>query len=389
MNQPRRATRREFFRGRATGEAKPDNVDGAAEEQLDHGGGSRDDASGGEQAASGDEATASSLDADSYLVSVCRRAMACEFAVYLNPTAPSDAMRSRATRAALDALDLVDCLEDQLTVYRDTSELIEVNRRAAFAPVAVESGLFALLQLAQRVFATTDGAFDVTSGPLSQIWGFSRRAGRMPSKAEIDAALSRVGCQFVALDEDHQTVSFCKAGVELNVNGIGKGYALDRAGDVLTESGVADFLIHGGQSSVLARGSDATNGRGWTVGLRHPLRPRQRLAEFYLSDRALATSGSGTQFFHFQGRRFGHVLDPRSGRPAEGVLSATVLAPTAAEADALSTAFYVLGPSRAGEICGERPDLAMVLVVPGERSGTIEMHTAGLKDGDWQRLPAT
>ena len=115
------------------------------------------------------------------------------------------------------------------------------------------------------------------------------------------------------------------------------------------------------------------------------MRPERRLAEFYLHDRALATSGSGTQFFRFAGRRYGHVIDPRSGRPAEGVYSATVLAPTAAEADALSTAFYVLGPKKAREVCARRPEIAALLVCPGKRSGAVALHAAGLAAGDWRR----
>jgi thiamine biosynthesis lipoprotein len=114
------------------------------------------------------------------------------------------------------------------------------------------------------------------------------------------------------------------------------------------------------------------------------LRPERRLAEFTLRDRALGTSGSATQFFHHQGRRYGHILDPRTGRPAEGVHSSTVIAPTAAEADALATAFYVLGPEKSLDYCRARPHLAAVLVSPGPRQGSIELHTCGLNDEDWK-----
>jgi thiamine biosynthesis lipoprotein len=127
---------------------------------------------------------------------------------------------------------------------------------------------------------------------------------------------------------------------------------------------------------------------GWTIGLRHPLRPAERLAEFVLRDQALATSGSGTQFFIRRGRRYGHILDPRTGRPAEGLYSATVIAPTAAEADALSTAFYVMGPAEVAMYCAEHSNIAALLVAPGDREGEIRLFACGLTSDQWRQLSA-
>ena len=177
--------------------------------------------------------------------------------------------------------------------------------------------------------------------------------------------------------------------MELNLGSIGKGYALDRCRELLEAGGMTDFLLHGGQSSLLARGSRNPGGdEGWWIGVRDPLRPGGRLGLLRLHDRALGTSGTGTQFFYHAGRRYGHILDPRTGQPAEGVLSSTVLARTAAEADALSTAFYVLGPTAALEYCrryGEmHGGLSALLVVPGPRPGGAEIVTYGLDEGDWR-----
>ncbi|MEX0938130.1 MAG: FAD:protein FMN transferase [Pirellulales bacterium] len=319
---------------------------------------------------------------ESYLVQVTRDAMACQFAVILNV-----GQYPEGTEAALAALDLVDQLEDQLSVYRPHSELSRLNDRAAAEPVVVEPRMFALLELAAEIWRETGGAFDMTTGPLSRAWGFFKRQGRLPQPEELEEALVHVGTEQVTLDVAECSVAFAEVGVEVNVNGIGKGYALDRAGEVLRESGVVDFLLHGGQSSVLAGGARGSrHGRGWTVGLRHPLRPERRLAEFYLRDRALGTSGSATQFFHFGGKRYGHVIDPRSGMPVEGVYSATVTAPTAAQADALATAFYVLGPAEARRYCDSHDGIACALVTGGPRQGSIEIHTAGLAQGDWRLL---
>ena len=319
-------------------------------------------------------------DRSALLVSVRRRAMACEFEVQLAATRDDDSMEH-----VFAALDLVEALESQMTVYRDDSEVVRLNRRAAGEPVPVEARLFELLQRIATISRATGGALDITSGPLSEAWGFSRREGRVPSDADIAAARERVGIEFVVFDDARRTIAFRRPGVEVNLNSCGKGYALDRMAELLAEHGVDDYLLHGGKSSVLARGNQpGRDGDGWTIGVRHPLRPDERLGEFCLRDQALATSGSGTQFFIRRGKRYGHILDPRTGRPAERLYSATVVAPTAAEADALSTAFYVMGPDETSEYCTPHSGIGALLVGPGEREGDVQLYAFGLDANDWR-----
>jgi thiamine biosynthesis lipoprotein len=211
----------------------------------------------------------------------------------------------------------------------------------------------------------------------------------MPDEAEIAAALDCVGFERLTLDDASRTIRFGSPGMEINLGGIGKGHALDRMAELLLLDGVGDFLLHGGHSSVLARGSRsgaAENEPGWLVGLAHPLKPERRLAEFRLHNQALGTSGSGTQFFHYQGKRYGHILDPRSGRPAEGVLSSTVIAPTAAEADALSTAFYVGGIELARTFCLSHPLISAAIVTLSSGAGELQTTTFNLEDDRWRRL---
>jgi FAD:protein FMN transferase len=309
-----------------------------------------------------------------------RPAMACQFELYFN-----GGQYENATQAGMEALDRIEQLEDQLSVYRDQSEISHINRVAAFVPVVVEQGLCELLAQSFRIHQETGGAFDITASPLSRAWEFFRRAGKLPGDEELARARAVVGSQFVVLDQECRSVKFEKQGLELSLNSIGKGYALDRAADLLRCQGVNDFMFHGGQSSVLAAGAHAaTPELGWTIGLQHPLRPEMRLAEFFLRDEALATSGTGRQHFHYQGRRYGHILDPRTGQPAEGVYSSTVIARTAAEADALSTAFYVLGPNLAQQYCQTHPEIGMLLVTPGEKQGTIAVHHYGLREDSWR-----
>jgi thiamine biosynthesis lipoprotein len=293
-----------------------------------------------------------------------RRAMATQFDVILPWGTP------RADSAATEALDLIDRLESQLTVYRPTSEVSRLNRLAALAPMPVESHLFDLLSLAAQLSRETGGAFDITAGPLIKAWGFFQRAGKAPSDAELDSAISVVGMQHLALDDDRRSMRFDRKGVEINLGSIGKGYALDRAADLLGDHWrITSALLDGGTSSILAIGSPPEDPRGWEVGLKHPWDPR-RLARLRLRDRALATSGARHQHFNYNDRKLGHVLDPRSGRPAEGIALAAALAPTAAEADALATAFFVLGVDKTRRYCEDHTQYG-ALLLPDEPNAEL------------------
>ncbi len=308
--------------------------------------------------------------------------MACEFEVQLAAARNDDSMQH-----VFAALDLVETLETQLTVYRADSEVSRINQHASNGAVPVEPRLFGLIEQARRLHQQTEGALDITSGPLSEAWGFSRRAGRVPSDEQIEAARERVGMQHVELDAVRQTIVFRRLGMAIDFNSLGKGYALDRMAELLAAHNVNDFLLQGGKSSVLAHGNQpGSEETGWRVGVRHPLRSDERMAEIILHNQALSTSGAGTQFFIRRGRRYGHILDPRTGRPAEGLYSATVVAPTAAEAEGLSTAFYVMGPQEAGEFCAARPEITALLVAPGDREGDVRLIALGPDNGQWLRL---
>jgi thiamine biosynthesis lipoprotein len=288
-------------------------------------------------------------------VRVHRMAMACRFEVML---ASDDAADMAAAREALDA---ADDIESFLTVFRDDSEVTALNRRASREAVPVSTALFALVQRAAALHAATSGAFDITSTPLSRCWGFLRRDGRLPDDGEIASARELVGMGLVAADETSRTIRFAREGVELNFGAIGKGYALDRMGALLRARGASRALLSAGSSSVLALGG---RGRGWPVDLR-PQRASRRVGRLWLRNAAVGTSGAGEQFVEIDGRRYGHVIDPRSGRPADGVLGASVVTRDAASADALSTAFFIGGPELAQRYCDRQGDTLAVLVLDG------------------------
>lgn len=301
------------------------------------------------------------------------RAMACEFAVVMNPGPPRQVM------VASDALDMIHGLEAQLTVHRPQSEMSALNRRAAREPVPVEQGLFDLLLQARDISQETEGAFDPTSGPLIALWRRCRTEGRIPTPTEIDEALAIVGMHHVHFDTEQLTITFDRAGVELNLGAIGKGHAVDRAAAFLLQEGLDAWLFHGGYSSVLVHGPHA--GRdGWPVGLRNPLLPHERLGTLMLTDQALSTSGSNVQYFRHAGQRYGHILDPRTGWPPSHLLSVSVVAPTAALADALSTAFFVAGVENSLRYCDNRPEIGAIFVRPPDRGRTLSLVVHGIPE---------
>jgi len=315
-----------------------------------------------------------------HTIVVGRDAMACRFEVVFNAGETAD-----ATELGVAALDLVDLIEDRITVYRDGSELSRLNATASEGWQPVAADLFDLLVTAGQLGERTGGGFDCASGALVRAWGFLERRGRIPTDESLQAARERSGMRLVELDPATKRVRFARPGVEFNLGGIGKGWALDRVVELLRDAGVESGFVHGGRSSVRAIGSQGGvqgGQRGWPVGVRHPLRTDRRLATIRLQDRALGTSGSGTQFFVDRGRRLGHILDPRSGLPAEGLLSATVVAPTAAESDALSTALYVLGPAGLPLIAPEGGDVGGLIVAPAETPGRLRVVVANLDSDD-------
>ncbi|HEY6562870.1 MAG TPA: FAD:protein FMN transferase, partial [Pirellulaceae bacterium] len=269
----------------------------------------------------------------------------------------------RSTLAAIEALELVASLEQQLSVFLPSSEISAINQGAYERDMCVEGRLFDLLRRAREIHDATGGAFDITSAPLWRVWGFARRRARVPSKHEIQVAMDSVGMAGLQFDLEQRTVRFTHPRLEINLGAIGKGYACDRAADHLLDAGLRDFLIHGGGSSVVARGSASDSPRGgWRIDVPHPWLAGNTVARIYLHDQALATSGAAEQSFMHAGRRLGHILDPRTGWPADAALSVTVVAPWGSDADALATALCVMGLGKAREFCRSRPEIAAIIL---------------------------
>ena len=302
------------------------------------------------------------------LVTWSTRGMGCEFQVLTTIDG------QQAVAPVLQAgFSLIEQLEKQMTTYDPASELESINSSAASNPVPVSENLFQLLLEATSLSESTRGAFDITAAPLSRLWNFHRRDGRLPAADDIEATLQNIGWEKLLLDVDSRTARFHAAGMRLDLGGIGKGHAIDELNRLLSSAGATDYLIHGGQSSIYARGSRLRSDEetGWQVGISHPLIPDRRLALISLSEEAIGTSGSGRQSFIHNGRRYGHILDPRTGWPANHRLSVTVIAPRAAYADAVATALFVMDDNELLDFASRHPQLGIIALESGANAGRV------------------
>ena len=249
-----------------------------------------------------------------------------------------------ALQAAADAaFEEVHRLDRLLSNYRPASEWSAMNAEAASRPVRISAELFELLARCLDYSRRSEGAFDVTVGPLMKVWGFYKGEGRMPSSAEIGAALPRVGYRHVLLDRGAKTVRFARADVELDPGGIGKGYAVDRMVHVLRRQGVRTALVSSAGSSIYGLGAPPGDPAGWPVSIRDPRERASAAASTRLKDMSLSTSGGDEKFFWADGRTYSHIIDPRTGYPANGISSVSVLSPKALDSEAWTKPFFING----------------------------------------------
>ena len=262
-----------------------------------------------------------------------------------------------------EVFEEIDRLDAQLSKYNTKSEISLINRTAGGRSVRVEPKLFELLAKSIDYSQSTEGAFDVTSGPLMKAWGFFPGQGRVPAGCEIAQVLRRVGHRHLHLNGADRTIHFDAEGLELDLGAIGKGYAVDRAVDILRRYGVTQALVSSGTSSLYALGAPQ-GARGWPISLRNPYKKERAANVIYLRNCALSTSGNYEKFFRVGAKMYAHILDPTTGKPVENMLAAIVLAPRAGDADALSTAFYVMGVERSRDYLATHPNLMALFYLP-------------------------
>ncbi len=251
--------------------------------------------------------------------------------------------RGTLAAAVESALEEARRLDRMLSNYRPDSEWSTVNRNAANRSVAVSQELFDLLASCVRYSELSEGTFDITVGPLMRVWGFYKGSGRMPHRSEVRIALARTGYKNLVLQTTTRTVRFEKSGLEIDPGGIGKGYAVDRMAAILRASGVKGALINAGGSSMYGLEAPPDEPRGWKVVIRDPRRSERHVAELYLKNESMATSGNYEKFFQVGKRIYSHIMDPRTGYPAQGMYSVSVVAPRAIDSEAWTKPIYIQG----------------------------------------------
>lgn len=266
--------------------------------------------------------------------------------------------------AAFDEVDRIDRL---MSHYKPESPLSRLNREAAQGAVTLEPELFDFIAQSLAYARESGGAFDITVGPLMKTWGFFRGGGRLPSDAEIAEVRGRVGYEHVVLDTRARTIRFDRPGVELDLGGIAKGYAVDRVVALLRKERVPAALVSAGGSTIYGLG--APPGRpAWDVEVQDPVAADRVALTVPLRDRALSVSGSYEKSFERDGVRYSHIMDPRRGRPVQGVLSVAVLAPTGTAGDALDNALFVQGVEGSRAYLRRLPQTeAVFFLLDGER----------------------
>jgi thiamine biosynthesis lipoprotein len=265
------------------------------------------------------------------------------------------AQADQANEAVLTAMRHIDAT---MSTYKPSSEVSQVNARAADGPMPISKELFDLLVTAKEYSRLTEGAFDITYASVGYMYDFRKRVH--PDEAHIKAALPAVNYEHVLLDGEHQTVQFSQKGVRIDLGGIAKGYAVDCGIDALRKAGITHgYVAAGGDSRMIGD----RFGKPWVVGIRDPTKGEGSvIARVPLVDAAMSTSGDYERYFDEDGVRYHHIIDPHTGHSASKVRGATVIGGTATRTDGLSKTAFVLGPEQAMEIYNRIGDVDAIIV---------------------------
>lgn len=246
--------------------------------------------------------------------------------------------------SAIDAaFDEAHRLDELLSNYKPASEWSRINREAAAHPVAVSPELFQLLSDCLEYSRASEGAFDLTVGPLMRAWGFFGGTHRIASTQQLHDSLQLVGYRHIQLNACERTIQFDRSGVEIDPGGVGKGYAVDRMVAILRARGFRNALVAASGSSIFGLGHPPDEPRGWPINIADPWDHRNNAAQVFLKDQSLSTSGSYEKSFRVAGHLYSHIMDPRSGLPADGAVQVTVLAPRTIDSEVWAKPYFIQG----------------------------------------------
>ena len=251
--------------------------------------------------------------------------------------------RAAMSSSADQAFEEVHRLDHLLSNYMPDSELSRLNQHAADAPVRVSRKLFELLEACSEDSRKSEGTFDITVGPLMKVWGFYRDSGHLASRTAVQKAMQSVGWRNVALDPATLSIRFKKPGVNLDLGGVGKGYAVDRMVQILRRRGMTSALVSAGGSSIYGIGTPPDDPHGWHIRIRDPRNEKDTAGQVDLKDDSISTSGGYEKFFWADGKMYSHIMDPRTGFPSEGTLSVSIVAPQTIDSEIWAKPYYILG----------------------------------------------
>ena len=251
-------------------------------------------------------------------------------------------------------------IENLISSWDQKSETSRINRNAGIGAVEVSKELFDLIFRAQQISKLSSGAFDLTFAAIDKLWNFDGRESEMPNPDALKASVFNIGYQLIELDEESLTVFLPKKGMKIGFGAIGKGYAADSAKQLLVERGVLGGIINA--SGDMNTWGTKPDGSSWTIGIVNPMNNKKVFSWFSLEHNAVVTSGDYEKFTQINGRRYSHIIDPRTGIPSQGIVSCTVFAGKAELADAIATAIFVMGVESGLFLIDQLPDIEAILI---------------------------
>ena len=251
-------------------------------------------------------------------------------------------------------------IENLISSWRKSSETSLINSNAGIKPVKVKKELFDLISRSIKISEITQGSFDITYASLDEVWYFDRKMLSLPTKTDISNSVSKIGYENIILDRKNQTVFLKLHGMKIGFGAIGKGYAADKAKDILIKRNVKSGIINAGGD--LTAWGEKPSGKDWMVAIVNPLNKNKVFSWLPINDKSIVTSGSYERFIKFNGKSYSHIIDPRSGYPIDGILSVTIIAEKAELADALATSVFVLGENVGLDLINQLPGVDCIII---------------------------
>lgn len=251
-------------------------------------------------------------------------------------------------------------IEKLISSWDENSQTTKINKNAGIEPVNVDPELFNLITRAIEISKLTDGAFDISYASMDKIWKFDGSMTMMPSEEEIKSSIAKIGYKNIVLDKLNSTVFLKLKGMKIGFGAIGKGYAADKAKDLLISKGVQSGIINA--SGDMNTWGKQPNGNDWKIAITNPMDKNKVFALLPITNRAVVTSGNYEKYVNFNGKRYSHIIDPRTGYPSTGIISVTVFAPKAELADALATSIFVMGKEAGLDRINQMPKIECIII---------------------------